>query len=272
MLRRQYLLMVCLLALHVVAVAQRASVARVSSQSVELPRVTNGSFQPGERLRYNLRYGVFKAGEAVFRVAPELQVVNGRQVYHLIGSGRSTGTFDFFYTVRDEFETWVDTETMLPYKYYRKVHEGNTKWQDNVTFDHLSGKIRGKKGEFDAVRWTRDLLSALYYARCLEVQNFEEQRFYEIPTFLDDKVHRLGMRILGRETIRIGLGTFKCIKISPRVVASTVFKEEDAMMIWVTDDANLIPVKIYSPIIVGNINAELSEFSGLRHPLTSKIK
>lgn len=245
---------------------------RVQQAEADAPVIQNNTFQPGERLKYKLRYGIFKAGEAEFSVGPEMQTVNGRRSYYLKGTGRSTGTFDAFYTVRDQIETWVDAQTLLPHKYVRKVHEGDTKFTDNVSFDHQKGVIQGRKGTFEAVRQTRDMLSALYYARCLDLQDFDHQNFYEIPTFLDDKIHKLGMRILGRETVKISMGTFRCIKISPRVVAGTVFKEEDSMILWVTDDENLIPVKIYSPIVVGNINAELTEFVNLRHPLTSKLK
>src|SRR5262249_5419756 len=148
-----------------------------------------------------------------------------------------------------------------PYKYFRKVHEGKTRFTDEVIFDHEGRKIKGGKGTFKAeAQFTHDMVSALYYARCLNLRSAEVGKFYQITTFLDDKIYPLGFKVTGRETIKVASGTFRCLVIQPRVVASTVFKEEEGMKIWVTDDENYIPVKIESPIVVGSVHADLIHY------------
>jgi hypothetical protein len=44
------------------------------------------------------------------------------------------------------------------------------------------------------------------------------------------------------------------------------------MIMWVTDDENLIPVKITSPVIVGSVSATLMRYENLKYPLSSRIK
>jgi hypothetical protein len=120
--------------------------------------------------------------------------------------------------------------------------------------------------------WVMDMLGAFYYARRLDVRNMPPGTVVEIPVFLDDKVYDLGMKVLGRETIKTDLGTFRCIKITPLVVADRVFRGREEMLMWVTDDENLIPVKITSPVIVGSVSATLKHYENLKYPLTARVR
>jgi hypothetical protein len=44
------------------------------------------------------------------------------------------------------------------------------------------------------------------------------------------------------------------------------------MFIWVSDDANHLPVRIDSPILIGSIKVDLMGFNNLRNPVTSLVK
>ena len=43
------------------------------------------------------------------------------------------------------------------------------------------------------------------------------------------------------------------------------------MTVWVSDDANHIPLRIESPITVGSVKVDMKGFQNLRHPLQSRI-
>ena len=49
-----------------------------------------------------------------------------------------------------------------------------------------------------------------------------------------------------------------------------MFKEEEGMTIYVSDDANKIPVLIESSLFIGTVKVELSGYKGLRHKLRLK--
>jgi hypothetical protein len=229
-------------------------------------------FQPGEKLVYRVHYGWLTAGEAVFEVYPKLYVVNGLIAYVLRGSGKTASAFEWFYKVRDYMDTYVDTAQMRSLLYYRYVNEGDFHFVDTVYFDYERMEVRGRKGTFPMVDGVMDMLGAFYYARRLDIRSMPDGTLVPIPVFLDDKIYNLGMKILGREKIKTDLGTFRCIKITPLVVADRVFRGEAEMIMWVTDDENLIPVKITSPVIVGNVSATLVRYENLKYPLSSRIK
>jgi hypothetical protein len=130
-------------------------------------------------------------------------------------------------------------------------------------------KCEDEKGTFPMIDGVMDMLGAFYYARRLDVRSMPDGTVVPIPVFLDDKIYDLGMKILGREKIKTDLGTFRCIKITPLVVADRVFRGGAEMIMWVTDDENLIPVKITSPVIVGSVSATLVRYENLKYPLSS---
>jgi hypothetical protein len=43
------------------------------------------------------------------------------------------------------------------------------------------------------------------------------------------------------------------------------------MTVWVSDDANHVPVRINSPISVGSIKVDLMKFTNLKYPFASLI-
>ena len=47
------------------------------------------------------------------------------------------------------------------------------------------------------------------------------------------------------------------------------FAGGEKMTIWVTDDANHIPVRVESPIIVGNVKIDLMKYENLKSPITA---
>lgn len=242
---------------------------------IEAPDMVNKAFQPGERLVFRISYGGWlTAGEAEFNVSPKYTTLLGRKCYVIHGKGNSVGGFNWVYKVQDSFKSYVDAKKLVPYTYQRVVHEGDYEFEDEVWFDHAKQEIRtGKKGNHKMGKLTHDMLSAFYYARCLNLKDFKEGQSYEMPVFLDDKIYNLGLTVLGRETIRTPLGKYKCIKISPKLVTGRVFKEGDeGMVLWVTDDENYIPLRITSPLIVGSVRVELSGYYHLRNPVTSLVR
>jgi hypothetical protein len=245
-----------------------------STRKVFSPRVFKKEvpFQPGEKLVYRVHYGWLTAGEAVFEVYPKLYLVNGLIAYVFRGSGKTASAFEWFYKVRDYMDTYVDTAQMRSLLYYRYVNEGDFHFVDTVHFDYERMEVRGRKGTFPMVDGVMDMLGAFYYARRLDIRSMPDGTVVPIPVFLDDKIYDLGMKILGREKIKTDLGTFRCIKITPLVVADRVFRGEAEMIMWVTDDENLIPVKITSPVIVGSVSATLVRYENLKYPLSSRIK
>lgn len=84
---------------------------------------------------------------------------------------------------------------------------------------------------------------------------------------MDEEIFPFKLKILGRETISSKFGDVKCIKIRPFVQKGRVFKEEESLTMWITDDKNHIPIRIKADLIVGSIKADLEKFSNVKYPI-----
>ena len=88
----------------------------------EFCSIRNMAFKAGESSTYTVYYtlGVFiAAGEASFNI--NLENFNNKPVYHITGEGRTYNFYDSFFKVRDKYETYIDTATLQPMKFLRKV-------------------------------------------------------------------------------------------------------------------------------------------------------
>lgn len=88
---------------------------------------------------------------------------------------------------------------------------------------------------------------------------------------LDNEVHNLYIKYEGREVIKTKYGRFNAIKFKPLLIKGTIFEGGEKMTVWVTDDANKIPIRIESPIVVGSVKVDMMGYKGLRYPMTALI-
>ena len=88
----------------------------------------------------------------------------------------------------------------------------------------------------------------------------------------DDDVFNVYFILYGRETIKVkGFGTVKTIKFAAKLLEGEVFKGEEDMLIWVTDDDNRIPVYFEAPLLVGKATGRMTGCEGLKHPFSSLV-
>jgi len=93
-----------------------------------------------------------------------------------------------------------------------------------------------------------------------------------LQNFFKDTTYSLAVKFLGRQRISVDAGTFDCIIIEPLMKEGGVFKSEGRVVIWLTDDERRIPVKVSTKVVVGSIDAELREYSGINGPIGGKVR
>lgn len=234
--------------------------------------VQNKAFNPGEKIIYKVVYNWnslwLNAGEVSFTVSDA--VYGSDKVYHVVGDGTTYKSYDWFYKVRDTYETYIEQSTMKPLKFIRNVNEGGYTIYNNVTFKHAEGKAISTKGEYKIPDCTQDVLSAVYYARNIDFNQYKVNDTIPLNLFLDDSLYHVYIRYLGKEVLKTKTGEYNCIKFKPLLINGTMFRGGEKMTVWVTDDDNKIPVLVESPIVVGFIRAELYKADGLRSPMKAK--
>lgn len=242
-----------------------------SPDSDDFRKLTNKAFKEGEKLTFDVKYGFVTAGIAVMQI-PRIRKISGRDVYHVTFEVNTVPSFDWFFKVRDRYETFIDVEGLFPWRFQQHLREGNYKRDFSAFFDQRRGKAKTSEGEYDIPRYVNDIVSAFYFARTFDYSDMKVNDKIQMKNFYNDKVHDLDVKFLGRETISVAAGTFDCILVEPLVKEGGLFKHEGNILIWLTDDDLKVPVKVRTKIIVGSVDAELTSYEGLAGKLTSKRK
>jgi hypothetical protein len=245
----------------------------ITSGGEDFCGVKNTAFNSGEVVTMRVYYttlGMYVgAGEAVFSTS--LEKFNGKMVYHCVGTGTSYPFFDNFFKVRDRYETYIDTATMLPIKFIRNVDEGGTKFYDNVTFNHNSETAVSTKGVYKIGSCIQDVISSTYYARNINFNKFKPGDKIPFDMFLDNETYHLYLSYEGKEIIKTKYGKFHSIKFKPLLIKGSIFEGGEKMNVWVSDDPNHLLLRAESPISVGTIKVDMMGYKNLRYPLTSLI-
>jgi hypothetical protein len=234
----------------------------------------NTAFSGNEAITIKVFYNLGKmyvgAGEATFTTS--IENINNKVCYHIVGDGKTYKSYDWFFKVRDKYETYIDTTTLLPQKFIRNVNEGGYRIINNVTFNQTIKTAVSTNGVFQVPDCIQDVLSSIYYARNINFAKYNVGDKIPFNMFLDDEVFNVYIRYLGKEKITTRFGTFNAIKFKPLLIKGTIFEGGEKMIVYVSDDANKIPLRVESPIAVGQIKCDLVGYSNLRWPLTSLIE
>ena len=118
----------------------------------------------------------------------------------------------------------------------------------------------------------KDVISTLYYLRNNPKMNSlnKNDEVSMDMIFDDDEVYRFRLKFLGREKVDTPLGEIDTLIFRPLVQDGRVFKEQESLTLWISDDLNKIPVKIKASLRVGSLVGEIVSFNGLKHPTVLK--
>jgi hypothetical protein len=231
----------------------------------------NTAFDVGERLVFDISYGFVTAGQAVM-VIPGYKYVAGKKSYEINTYAVSTEAFDNIFKVRDKYSTFVDVDGIFPHRFEQHVHEGKYSRDYEAFFDQEEKTAETEDGtKYKIPEYVHDILSAFYYIRVLDLTKYHKGDKISLQNFYDGKTHPLDVMVLGRQRVEVEAGTFDCIVVEPMVVEGGLFKNEGSIRIWLTNDANKMPVKVSTRVIVGSIDITLTKYQGLKNPVTAKV-
>lgn len=228
------------------------------------------AYDVGEWFKFRVHYGFVTAGYATLAVSDT--VLDNKEVYHIKGYGKTTGLSRAFFKVEDDYQSYIDADMDIPYRFIRKIDEGGHTKDIQIDFDHSTqlAKVDNKKHHVvDYVSFPKDaqdMVSAFYYLRNnLDVSTIKPDDTVDMNMFFDKENYKFRLKFLGREVIKTKFGKQKTLKFRPYVSAGRVFKEKESLTVWVTDDENKMPLLIKADLAVGSLKASLSEYGGLKH-------
>jgi hypothetical protein len=240
-----------------------------TSRDPEFRTLENNAFKVGEKLTFDVKYGFVTAGIATMQI-PQMRRISGRQAYHVTFEVNSVPSFDWIYKVRDRYETYIDAKGLFPWRFEQHIREGGYSRDFSAFFDQRRGLAKTSEGTYEIPKYVNDIVSAFYLARTFDYSKLKINDRIHLKNFYKDKVYDLDVRYLGKETIDVTAGKFDCIVVEPLVQEGGLFKSEGSIIVWLTDDALKIPVKVKTKVVIGSIDAELTAYEGLNGKLTSK--
>jgi hypothetical protein len=244
----------------------------------------NDVFTDGEEISFTVSYNWgpvwVDAGLVTFTVGSE--IYRGKPAWHFRSSGKTFPSYDFLYKVRDYYDAWTDPDSFVSLGFRRYIYEGGYTLVNTMEFDRSREKVYSStKSNNNPVRYdtlklspcTFDMLTAVYYTRTLNIGAMKPDEKQGISLIIDDGLYNIYIRSLGKETVENTDGKkYRCNKFAAKMVEGTIFRGDEDVLVWVTDDANKVPVRIEAKIIVGTIKAYLKEAKGLKNPQEALIK
>ena len=177
-----------------------------------------------------------------------------------------------FFKVKDFYESIVDKNSLHPNQFYRDVKEGGYKKIENVFFNY---KLKQAETTRDTIPLPENPKISYQCFIIYVPQNFDSLTSKDsipIQVYLDDNFMNSELYYLGNELIKTKFGRIATKKWAPKLETGRIFKDENGMNIWITDDENKIPLKIKTKVLVGAIEFDLIKYSGLKEPLKFTIK
>ncbi len=245
-----------------------------NAQSYTQCNLPNKSTKSGEEITFKVYYTIagawIGAGQATF--TNRYEAYQGKPTFHIEGVGQTFKSYDWVFKVRDKYESYIDTNSMLPLKFVRSVSEGSYKKFDIVNFNRTLNTASSNAGVKKLPHCIQDVVSAIYYARNINFDLYKAGDKIPFSIFLDDTVYEIYLRYMGKVQLKTKHGVFNCIKFKPLLINGTIFDGGEKMTVWMTDDDNKIPVHVESPIIVGKVQIDMVGYKNLRNSPKAILK
>jgi len=256
----------------------------VRLQTNQPPRVL--AFGHGERLEFNVSYRARMWPNTVVGDVT-LSVTERDGQFTIVGNGRSRAFFRWFFDLNDTYTIVMDAETLRPISVAERTRQSNWHFNSNFLFDWENMVVntnwrnlnRATEYTYKTMPITEDCVDAIslfYRLRNTDPATLRVGVPVPLNMVLRNSIRQTHYTFLGREVLNIpGVGRFNTLRFSGMLVTSAPgesFDEGAQFYIWISDDLNRIPLQMQSPIRVGSVRIRLTGHSGLRHPLTSRIR
>ncbi|OGU16925.1 MAG: hypothetical protein A2076_17135 [Geobacteraceae bacterium GWC2_53_11] len=233
-----------------------AAADKPQQQAGTVPRLPSEKFlaAPYEKLTYLISLFGIPVGTA------ELEAKNIHYEVWLTLRVRSNTAISSLYPVDDLVETRHISGQFIMTKIRQK--EGSFASDEGFTinlrkkrvswFDNLGGRSQTVTVPTDEVF---DTLSGIYFLRNRQLQVgktetlhiFDSESYAEVP-----------VEILRKETVRLpNLTSVNSIVVKPLQKSAGLFRRTGDILIWMTDDAFKVPVKIVTTVALGSVTVEL---------------
>ena len=214
----------------------------------------NLPFKVGEQLNYQVYLGndAQPVGSLSFAVTARGRYFNRDGLLFTV-TAQTNGAGGRLFFVNDKFLSYVDPETLLPFRTEMNLAEG--KWRNTRVYsvDQDRGAVNTDKNQrIEIPVGTHDLISAIYAIRTFDLS---PKRQNAISILAISQPRTLLVNSQQRETIQLNGQQIPALLLT----LSTDDTEKNRLQIrvWVGDDARHLPLRIAAVTPMGAVKAEL---------------
>ncbi|WP_430412825.1 DUF3108 domain-containing protein [Kordia sp.] len=233
------------------------------------------AFKDGEVLTFTASYKMSGFMTQLAQLSMETSEVKttNSSLYHFKCRASTYKKFDAFFRIRDLYESYVSKSSLVPFLYRRNIEEGGYKKKMKYVYNRKNNTIKSTqtKRRGDGTDWVQetnfnfsnqamDVVSTLYNLRDLPIANARIGDTKTFKVIFDRKETPVTIKYVGKETIDAGnLGSKECYKLE--VITSGDFLKSGTL--WLTADANKIPVQAKFTIPIGSGMLQLTNAVGV---------
>jgi hypothetical protein len=224
-------------------------------------------FKVGEVLTYDVGWSTYlTAGSATMSVVDKKPSSNST-VYSIVAEGRPSSLLSALYALFYKVDTLLDSYALLPERASVFSQEGRRQRTKVTTFDRAARKARYEVRTATIVRkdisinaQTLDALSALYVLRTMPLRAGDR---FSMSVCDNGNVYAVQVAVGGVESITTGIGAVSAIRVTPTIMASEGQSPGGGFVIWLTNDARRLPVRMEAQLLVGKFALALRQASGV---------
>ena len=230
----------------------------------------------GETLEFKLSYGWFTVGRASMRTLDQYEVIDGTNHIKLEIQGKTAGFLGAFSKVDDRWGATLREDNFLPIYSYRFLREGSYKKDERVYFERDSMMIRVeeydvKKKHHRAPKYFEfkqdtllDMLGGLMWARSIDYKKLNKGDTLALDAFFDKEFFDFKVVYDGVENIKTKVGRINCFKLVPVMPDTKLFRGENSVTLWISADANRLPLMAKAAMFFGTGYCELTSYKNVK--------
>ncbi len=207
----------------------------------------------GERLEYDVKFGILNLGRATLEVAG-IDTVRGRESLHIRFLLESRNFV--VYRLYNEWDSWIGLHDFASRRFVQDHQEGGREYRNVYEIFPDSGFYRREGVDTTAATSVQPLDDAafFYFVRTVDLVPGER---YEFDRYFKPDRNPVVLEVLGRDTIDVPAGRFATLVIRPIIRGGGIFREGAEGQMWISDDPRRVVVQIKSKFAFGSITMRL---------------
>lgn len=210
-------------------------------------------FAPGERLEYQVKFGIFRVGHAEMEVVA-IDTIRGEPAYHVRFAVHGSA---IFYSMTDTLESWFSVYDLTSRRFVQNNDENGKLYQHTYEiFPERGYFIQDGKDTLPTTAQPLDDMSFFYFARTVPL---DTGATYEYDRYFRPDRNPVTLHVLGDESVNVPAGRFDAVVVRPVFKSHGMFAEGGRAQVYLAADSTRIPLLIKSWMSVGYLTISLRD-------------